>query len=375
MFFQFAVVVPTLSLSDTHAAAGHALRHVSVRQQKQTDPDGTRTPLAHDSCWGHSESPALANLPIATNVDPSGNAAGRMIEILSQDGSPASGGARGCTLQGATWDWPGCLIGQGVPVLASGSRRTLRMTFAHDVLTGMVQKQTLIYDALLRPLTVNKPDMSARWTLGSGATAHEIGKHSDVASEVCDNLGCRADRVESGSAAGAADPTDRSPVGAVRSGISPAEDSGRSPDVDDMTGPPSDHGGHSPGGHHRLPGSPQEDQRLAKAAEAVRGHRPQGTLRLASNSSVNEEKCGQQYAEDTATCKRVTKKRGARAGAACHASAAQRYGACLAGKPLPPLSWWERAPTPAPLPPWLPVIPMPPIWPPIIEPPPVPIIP
>jgi hypothetical protein len=34
--------------------------------------------------------------------------------------------------------------------------------------------------------------------------------------------------------------------------------------------------------------------------------------------------------------------RGASAGAACHASASERYAACLAGRPIPPLNTWNN---------------------------------
>lgn len=49
-------------------------------------------------------------------------------------------------------------------------------------------------------------------------------------------------------------------------------------------------------------------------------------------------RCDKQYYEvDTPRCNGITRMHGAEAGAKCHASAAQRYAACLAGLPLPPL--------------------------------------
>jgi RHS repeat-associated protein len=48
------------------------------------------------------------------------------------------------------------------------------------------------------------------------------------------------------------------------------------------------------------------------------------------------------YNIDTPTCNAVTKNRGKVAGTRCHASAAQRYSACLRGDPLPPLNVWNN---------------------------------
>lgn len=52
--------------------------------------------------------------------------------------------------------------------------------------------------------------------------------------------------------------------------------------------------------------------------------------------------CDALNATDTSTCNGITRVRGARAGAACHASASERYGACLAGRPIPPLNTWNN---------------------------------
>lgn len=52
----------------------------------------------------------------------------------------------------------------------------------------------------------------------------------------------------------------------------------------------------------------------------------------------DDGKCEEIYARDTSICRGVSQLQGRRAGAACYASAAERYGACLAGRPLPPLT-------------------------------------
>nr|WP_320116894.1 RHS repeat-associated core domain-containing protein [uncultured Desulfuromonas sp.] len=52
--------------------------------------------------------------------------------------------------------------------------------------------------------------------------------------------------------------------------------------------------------------------------------------------------CEKIYKTDTDTCNGISRVRGASAGAACHASATERYAACLRGKPLPPLNTWNN---------------------------------
>jgi RHS repeat-associated protein len=55
----------------------------------------------------------------------------------------------------------------------------------------------------------------------------------------------------------------------------------------------------------------------------------------------NEKRCDHLYYKvDTPTCNAIAKRRGATAGARCHASASQRYAACLKGQRLPPLDTW-----------------------------------
>jgi RHS repeat-associated protein len=59
-------------------------------------------------------------------------------------------------------------------------------------------------------------------------------------------------------------------------------------------------------------------------------------------TSDKEKQCEELLRIDTDTCNAITRRRGARAGAACHESATERYAACLRGKPLPPLNTWNN---------------------------------
>ena len=52
--------------------------------------------------------------------------------------------------------------------------------------------------------------------------------------------------------------------------------------------------------------------------------------------------CEKLYATDTATCNGISRMRGKRSGAVCHSSASERYAACLAGRPIPPLNTWNN---------------------------------
>src|SRR4051794_1491399 len=70
--------------------------------------------------------------------------------------------------------------------------------------------------------------------------------------------------------------------------------------------------------------------------------------------SSDKQNCEELLRIDTDTCNAITKRRGKKAGEACHASATERYAACYRGKPLPPLNTWnnrEQAPDPIPVPP------------------------
>ena len=59
-------------------------------------------------------------------------------------------------------------------------------------------------------------------------------------------------------------------------------------------------------------------------------------------SDEEGEDCEALLRTDTDTCNGITRVRGARAGAVCHASATQRYAACLSGSPIPPLNTWNN---------------------------------
>lgn len=59
-------------------------------------------------------------------------------------------------------------------------------------------------------------------------------------------------------------------------------------------------------------------------------------------SDEEGEDCEALLRTDTDTCNGITRVRGARAGAVCHASATQRYAACLSGSPIPPLNTWSN---------------------------------
>jgi RHS repeat-associated protein len=59
--------------------------------------------------------------------------------------------------------------------------------------------------------------------------------------------------------------------------------------------------------------------------------------------TTDKEGCDEQYYEiDIPTCRAVSRARGAQAGARCYASAMERYAACLAGRPQPPLDTWNN---------------------------------
>jgi hypothetical protein len=53
-------------------------------------------------------------------------------------------------------------------------------------------------------------------------------------------------------------------------------------------------------------------------------------------------RCEDLYGIDTDTCRAIARRRGAQSGAACYASASERYAACLAGLPIPPLNTWNN---------------------------------
>lgn len=53
---------------------------------------------------------------------------------------------------------------------------------------------------------------------------------------------------------------------------------------------------------------------------------------LSNRTAAHEVRCEAQYERDIAECRRVRKR-------SCYEQAAMRYGACLAGKPIPPLNY------------------------------------
>ena len=55
-----------------------------------------------------------------------------------------------------------------------------------------------------------------------------------------------------------------------------------------------------------------------------------------------EEVCQERYDTDSATCRAIGRKRGKAAAARCYKTAADRYAACLNGRPLPPLDVWNN---------------------------------
>ena len=57
----------------------------------------------------------------------------------------------------------------------------------------------------------------------------------------------------------------------------------------------------------------------------------------------DDDRCDRQYYDiDIPTCRGVSRNRGKTAGARCFASAAERYAACLAGRPMPPLDTYNN---------------------------------
>lgn len=56
----------------------------------------------------------------------------------------------------------------------------------------------------------------------------------------------------------------------------------------------------------------------------------------------DKQHCEDLHRIDTDVCNAITRRRGRAAGAACHASASERYAACYRDKPLPPLNTWNN---------------------------------
>ncbi|WP_242629527.1 RHS repeat-associated core domain-containing protein [Xanthomonas oryzae] len=56
----------------------------------------------------------------------------------------------------------------------------------------------------------------------------------------------------------------------------------------------------------------------------------------------DKDECEKLLRVDTDVCNAITRRRGATRGEACHASATQRYAACLRNDPIPPLNTWNN---------------------------------
>lgn len=83
--------------------------------------------------------------------------------------------------------------------------------------------------------------------------------------------------------------------------------------------------------------SPDEKQRIE---EQIRNFEGKG-----DSEPSRESRCEALYEIDSDTCRQVSKKRSNDAGRRCWASAAERYSACLKGRPvneLPPLDIWNN---------------------------------
>lgn len=62
----------------------------------------------------------------------------------------------------------------------------------------------------------------------------------------------------------------------------------------------------------------------------------------ATGPPLPPDPCEQQYANDVSVCQAIRRRRGPQAAQRCYSSAAERYSACLAGRPLPPLDTWNN---------------------------------
>ncbi|MFO0768360.1 MAG: RHS repeat-associated core domain-containing protein [Nitrospiraceae bacterium] len=84
-----------------------------------------------------------------------------------------------------------------------------------------------------------------------------------------------------------------------------------------------------------IPGSPQNQQAVKATAEAFRQF--QDAISQSLRKCGTEEECDKQYEKDLKECRSLPSPA---ARSRCYASANNRYGACRAGKPLPPLIKW-----------------------------------
>lgn len=71
-----------------------------------------------------------------------------------------------------------------------------------------------------------------------------------------------------------------------------------------------------------------------------------GPIVTPNENSVDTENCDSEcealQEADISTCRGIARVRGSRAGAKCYAQASERYAACLAGRPIPPLNTWNN---------------------------------
>jgi len=67
-----------------------------------------------------------------------------------------------------------------------------------------------------------------------------------------------------------------------------------------------------------------------------------GQCKMEDEDTGEEDNCEKLLRVDTDTCNGVTRSRGGEVGAKCHASATERYAACLRGKPIPPLNTYNN---------------------------------
>jgi RHS repeat-associated protein len=92
-----------------------------------------------------------------------------------------------------------------------------------------------------------------------------------------------------------------------------------------------------------IPGSPENAAWAHQAAQQIDDILKR-TAQAIHDACTDDKKqhCEELLRIDTDTCNAITRRRGARAGEACHASATERYAACLRGRPLPPLNTWNN---------------------------------
>jgi RHS repeat-associated protein len=92
------------------------------------------------------------------------------------------------------------------------------------------------------------------------------------------------------------------------------------------------------------PGSPENTawaQGMAQQIDSALSDIASAIYNYCTND--REKQCDHQYYNiDIPVCRAVSRSRGPAAGARCYAAAAQRYAACLRGRPLPPLDTWNN---------------------------------